>query len=150
MKSQLKIELKEREVDGSQEYSIANSEEKLKNGSVVLAAITSCTNTSNPYVMITAGLVARKAGELGLKVPDYVKTSLAPGSKVVVDYLDNSNLLKSLSDIGFKTVGFGCTTCIGNSGPLPDDVSASIQDNSLHVAAVSSVGIEILKAEFIL
>ena len=138
MKSQLKIELKEREVDESQKYSIANSEEKLKNGSVVLAAITSCTNTSNPYVMITAGLVARKANELGLKVPDYVKTSLAPGSKVVVDYLDNANLLNSLSDIGFKTVGFGCTTCIGNSGPLPDDVSASIQENSLHVAAVSS------------
>ena len=88
--------------------------------------------------MITAGLVARKANELGLKVPDYVKTSLAPGSKVVVDYLDNANLLKSLSDIGFKTVGFGCTTCIGNSGPLPDDVSDSIQENSLHVAAVSS------------
>ena len=138
MKSQLKIELKEREVDESQKYSIANSEEKLKNGSVVLAAITSCTNTSNPYVMITAGLVARKANELGLKVPDYVKTSLAPGSKVVVDYLDNANLLNSLSDIGFKTVGFGCTTCIGNSGPLPDDVSNSIQENSLHVAAVSS------------
>ena len=107
-------------------------------GSVVLAAITSCTNTSNPYVMVTAGLVAKKAHDLGLKVPSFVKTSLAPGSKVVVDYLENAGLLESLSDIGFKTVGFGCTTCIGNSGPLPDEVANLVTDKELHVAAVSS------------
>ena len=138
MKSTLNTELVERSVDGSLDFSISGTDEKLKNGSVVLAAITSCTNTSNPYVMITAGLVAQKAKSLGLKVPSYVKTSLAPGSKVVVDYLENAGLLKSLSEIGFKTVGFGCTTCIGNSGPLPDEVAEVIEENSLHVAAVSS------------
>ena len=138
MKSTLNTELVKRSVDGSLDFSISGTDEKLKNGSVVLAAITSCTNTSNPYVMITAGLVAQKAKSLGLKVPSYVKTSLAPGSKVVVDYLENAGLLKSLSEIGFKTVGFGCTTCIGNSGPLPDEVAEVIEENSLHVAAVSS------------
>ena len=138
MKSTLNTELVERSVDSSLDFSISGTDEKLKNGSVVLAAITSCTNTSNPYVMITAGLVAQKAKSLGLKVPSYVKTSLAPGSKVVVDYLENAGLLKSLSEIGFKTVGFGCTTCIGNSGPLPDEVAEVIEKNSLHVAAVSS------------
>ncbi len=138
MKSTLNTELVKRSVDGSLDFSISGTDEKLKNGSVVLAAITSCTNTSNPYVMITAGLVAQKARSLGLKVPSYVKTSLAPGSKVVVDYLENAGLLKSLSEIGFKTVGFGCTTCIGNSGPLPDEVAEVIEENSLHVAAVSS------------
>ena len=138
MKSTLNTELVERSVDSSLDFSISGTDEKLKNGSVVLAAITSCTNTSNPYVMITAGLVAQKAKSLGLKVPSYVKTSLAPGSKVVVDYLENAGLLKSLSEIGFKTVGFGCTTCIGNSGPLPDEVAEVIEENSLHVAAVSS------------
>ena len=138
MKSTLNAELVERSVDSSLDFSISGTDEKLKNGSVVLAAITSCTNTSNPYVMITAGLVAQKAKSLGLKVPSYVKTSLAPGSKVVVDYLENAGLLKSLSEIGFKTVGFGCTTCIGNSGPLPDEVAEVIEENSLHVAAVSS------------
>jgi len=138
MKSTLNTELVERSVDSSLDFSISGTDEKLKNGSVVLAAITSCTNTSNPYVMITAGLVAQKAKSFGLKVPSYVKTSLAPGSKVVVDYLENAGLLKSLSEIGFKTVGFGCTTCIGNSGPLPDEVAEVIEENSLHVAAVSS------------
>ena len=88
--------------------------------------------------MITAGLVAKKANDLGLKVPSYVKTSLAPGSKVVVDYLENAGLLNSLADVGFKTVGFGCTTCIGNSGPLPEEVGNVITKNSMHVAAVSS------------
>ena len=101
MKSTLNTELVERSVDSSLDFSISGTDEKLKNGSVVLAAITSCTNTSNPYVMITAGLVAQKAKSLGLKVPSYVKTSLAPGSKVVVDYLENAGLLKSLSEIGF-------------------------------------------------
>ncbi len=138
MKSNLKQELKSRQITNDDNFKIEDSAESISNGSVVLAAITSCTNTSNPYVMITAGLVAKKATELGLQVPSYVKTSLAPGSKVVVDYLENAGLLKSLSDIGFKTVGFGCTTCIGNSGPLPDEVAKPITDNSLHVAAVSS------------
>jgi len=138
MKSSLNSELKVREVDNTKEYKIQGTDEKLKNGSVVLAAITSCTNTSNPYVMITAGLVAKKANDLGLKVPSYVKTSLAPGSKVVVDYLENAGLLNSLADVGFKTVGFGCTTCIGNSGPLPEEVGNVITKNSMHVAAVSS------------
>ena len=99
--------------------------------------------------MITAGLVARKANELGLKVPDYVKTSLAPGSKVVVDYLDNANLLKSLSDIGFKTVGFGCTTCIGNSGPFQMMFLIRFR-KILYMLQLYQVEIETLKAEFIL
>ncbi|MBT3445865.1 aconitate hydratase AcnA [bacterium] len=138
MKSALHKELKLREINNNKNFKIKDSSDSLKNGSVVLAAITSCTNTSNPYVMVTAGLVAKKARDLGLKVPSYVKTSLAPGSKVVVDYLENAGLLESLSQIGFKTVGFGCTTCIGNSGPLPLEVGDVIVENSLHVAAVSS------------
>ncbi len=138
MKNTFHKELKSREINNLDNFKLKSSNESLKNGSVVLAAITSCTNTSNPYVMITAGLVAKKACELGLKAPSYVKTSLAPGSKVVVDYLSNAGLLDSLSQIGFKTVGFGCTTCIGNSGPLPQEVGDIIVDNSLHVAAVSS------------
>ena len=139
MKTTLHKELESREIDNSEEYKIIGEEEEsIRNGSVVLAAITSCTNTSNPYVMITAGLVAKKANDLGLKVPKYVKTSLAPGSKVVVDYLSNAGLLDSLAAIGFQTVGFGCTTCIGNSGPLPEEVGNVITSNSMHVAAVSS------------
>ena len=138
MKNTLHSELKTREIDNKKDFKVEGTGESIKNGSVVLAAITSCTNTSNPYVMITAGLVAKKAIDLGLKVPSYVKTSLAPGSKVVVDYLENAGLLDSLADIGFKTVGFGCTTCIGNSGPLPKEVGDVIINNALHVAAVSS------------
>ena len=138
MKQELSKELKSRNLDSDKEHSIENSEQKLSNGSVVLAAITSCTNTSNPYVMITAGLLAKKANELGLKVPDYVKTSLAPGSKVVADYLANAKLLDELSSLGFQLVGFGCTTCIGNSGPLPKEVESVIKENSLHVAGVLS------------
>ena len=138
MKQELSKELKSRNLDSDKEHSIENSEQKLSNGSVVLAAITSCTNTSNPYVMITAGLLAKKANELGLKVPDYVKTSLAPGSKVVADYLANAKLLDELSSLGFQLVGFGCTTCIGNSGPLPKEVERVIKENSLHVAGVLS------------
>ena len=138
MKQELSKELKSRNLDSDKEHSIENSEQKLRNGSVVLAAITSCTNTSNPYVMITAGLLAKKANELGLKVPDYVKTSLAPGSKVVADYLANAKLLDELSSLGFQLVGFGCTTCIGNSGPLPKEVESVIKENSLHVAGVLS------------
>src|SRR5208282_6198734 len=107
-------------------------------GSVVIAAITSCTNTSNPYVMIGAGLIARKALALGLSVPAHVKTSLAPGSKVVTDYLTKAGLLTPLSDLGFALVGYGCTTCIGNSGPLPPAVAAQVVDRDLYVAAVLS------------
>ncbi len=111
---------------------------ELKNGAVVIAAITSCTNTSNPAVMMAAGLLARKARERGLAVPPWVKTSLAPGSKVVTDYLTRSQLLDDLEALGFHVVGYGCTTCIGNSGPLREPVSAAIADNRLSVASVLS------------
>jgi aconitate hydratase len=107
-------------------------------GAVVIAAITSCTNTSNPSVMLGAGLVAKNAVEKGLKVPPYVKTSLAPGSRVVEDYLKKSGLLPHLEALGFHIVGFGCTTCIGNSGPLPEAVSEAIQENDLVVSSVLS------------
>ena len=110
----------------------------LKDGAVVIAAITSCTNTSNPTVMMAAGLLAQKAVARGLTVPPYVKTSLAPGSRVVRDYLDGSGLQDALDQLGFEVVGFGCTTCIGNSGPLPDEVAAAVQEGDLTVAAVLS------------
>ncbi len=110
----------------------------LTHGSVVIAAITSCTNTSNPTVLIGAGLVAKKANALGLKPRAYVKTSLAPGSQVVTDYLTKSGLLKELEQIGFHLVGYGCTTCIGNSGPLPEPVQKAIDQGDLLVAAVLS------------
>ncbi len=116
--------------------SIANK--KLQSGDVVIAAITSCTNTSNPNVMIAAGLVAKKAVEFGLNVKPWVKTSLAPGSKVVSDYLDKSNLTEYLDQIGFNLVGYGCTTCIGNSGPLKEWVSNEIKKNNLTVCSVLS------------
>jgi len=111
---------------------------KLDHGSVVIAAITSCTNTSNPSVMIGAGLVAKKAVEHGLSRKPWVKTSLAPGSKVVTGYLEKAGLDKYLDQLGFNLVGYGCTTCIGNSGPLPDDVSAAIDADGLVVASVLS------------
>jgi aconitate hydratase len=111
---------------------------ELEDGSVVIAAITSCTNTSNPAVMIGAGLLARKAAERGLKPKPWVKTSLAPGSKVVTDYLEATGLLKDLQELGFFLVGYGCTTCIGNSGPLPEDVSKRVAENDLAVASVLS------------
>ena len=111
---------------------------QLKHGSVVIAAITSCTNTSNPSVMLTAGLVARKAVEAGLRVPPFVKTSLAPGSKVVTEYLKRTGLLEPLEILGFDVVGYGCTTCIGNSGPLPEEVAAAIEQGSLVAASVLS------------
>ncbi|MBS0286637.1 MAG: aconitate hydratase AcnA [Proteobacteria bacterium] len=111
---------------------------KLHHGSVVIAAITSCTNTSNPAVMIAAGLIAKAANERGLKPKPWVKTSLAPGSQVVTDYLQRANLMDHLDAIGFDLVGYGCTTCIGNSGPLPEQVSKEIKDNNLAVAAVLS------------
>ena len=118
--------------------SIRGSECVLEHGAVVIAAITSCTNTSNPAVMIGAGLVAKKAVEKGLQVKPWVKTSLAPGSKVVTDYLAKSGLDTYLDMIGFNLVGYGCTTCIGNSGPLPEEVSAAIREGDLVVASVLS------------
>jgi aconitate hydratase len=110
----------------------------LGNGDVVIAAITSCTNTSNPNVMMGAGLLARKALAKGLKVKPWVKTSLAPGSQVVAEYLDKSGLQKDLDALGFNLVGFGCTTCIGNSGPLPEEISEAVNKNDLVAAAVLS------------
>jgi aconitate hydratase len=110
----------------------------LGHGDVVIAAITSCTNTSNPSVMIGAGLLARKAAAKGLTAKPWVKTSLAPGSQVVAEYLDKSGLQKDLDKLGFNLVGFGCTTCIGNSGPLPPEISKSINDNDLVACAVLS------------
>src|SRR5712672_1591641 len=111
---------------------------ELKHGSVVIAAITSCTNTSNPSVMIAAGLLAKKAVEKGLNTPPWVKTSLAPGSKVVRDYLDQAGLTPYLEKLKFHLVGYGCTTCIGNSGPLPAEVSQAIEEKELVVASVLS------------
>ena len=111
---------------------------EIENGSVVIAAITSCTNTSNPEVMIGAGLVARKAVEAGLRTKPWVKTSLAPGSKVVTDYLNQAGLTSYLDELGFELVGYGCTTCIGNSGPLPEPVEAAVDSGNLAVAAVLS------------
>ncbi|PYE55367.1 aconitate hydratase AcnA [Deinococcus yavapaiensis] len=116
----------------------AKGESEIGHGSVVLASITSCTNTSNPSVLIAAGLVAKKAVEKGLTSKPYVKTSLAPGSKVVTEYLEAAGLQEYLDQIGFNTVGYGCMTCIGNSGPLPDEVVKPIVDNDLVVASVLS------------
>lgn len=112
--------------------------DKLSHGSVVIAAITSCTNTSNPYVMIAAGLVARNAVAKGLTPKSWVKTSLAPGSKVVTEYLAQSGLNKSLDAIGFNLVGYGCTTCIGNSGPLKEEIETAIKDKGLVVSSILS------------
>ena len=110
----------------------------LDHGSIVIAAITSCTNTSNPYVMIAAGLLAKKAVEKGLRTPPWVKTSLAPGSRVVTDYYVKAGLMPYLDQLRFQVVGYGCTTCIGNSGPLPTDVSKSIEDHGLVAVSVLS------------
>ena len=110
----------------------------ITHGAVAIAAITSCTNTSNPSVMVAAGLVAKKAIAKGLSVPSHVKTSLAPGSRVVTDYLEKAGLDKDLDTIGFQTVGYGCTTCIGNSGPLPEPVSNAVQEGDLIVSGVLS------------
>jgi aconitate hydratase len=124
--------------DLSKRYKVEGTNFDLGHGDVVIAAITSCTNTSNPSVMIAAGLLARNAAAKGLSSKPWVKTSLAPGSQVVAEYLDESGLQKSLDKLGFNLVGFGCTTCIGNSGPLPEAVSAAIAKNDLVVAAVLS------------
>lgn len=119
-------------------FTVPNQEYQMKHGHVVIAAITSCTNTSNPSVLMAAGLVAKKAVEKGLKVKPWVKSSLAPGSKVVTDYLNHAGLQNYLDQLGFNLVGYGCTTCIGNSGPLPDPIAASITDNDLVVSSVLS------------
>lgn len=118
--------------------SLEGGQETLRDGAVVVAAITSCTNTSNPGVMIAAGLVARKARALGLRARPWVKTSLAPGSRVVTDYLDKAGLSEELADLGFHTVAYGCTTCIGNTGPLPQAVSEAVEGEGLVVNAVLS------------
>ena len=121
-----------------EEHAPPDVKEALRHGSVVIAAITSCTNTSNPSVMVAAGLLAKKAVEKGLSVPAWVKTSLAPGSKVVRDYLDRAGLMPYLEKLKFNLVGYGCTTCIGNSGPLPEEVSQAIDEKNLVVASVLS------------
>ncbi|SHL11773.1 aconitate hydratase [Haladaptatus paucihalophilus] len=114
------------------------SEVEIGHGSVVVSAITSCTNTSNPSVMLAAGLLAKNAVDRGLDVPDYVKTSLAPGSRVVTEYLDASGLLPYLEDLGYNVVGYGCTTCIGNAGPLPDPIETAIDEHGLWTTSVLS------------
>ncbi|MEK7476442.1 MAG: aconitate hydratase AcnA [Candidatus Coatesbacteria bacterium] len=120
------------------EVELGGTPTTLRHGSVVIAAITSCTNTSNPAVMVAAGLLAKKAVARGLTVPPTVKTSLSPGSRVVADYLDRAGLLPALEALGFGVVGYGCMTCIGNSGPLPEPVARAIRDNHLVAAAVLS------------
>lgn len=121
-----------------QDYPLADSEQSMHHGDVVIAAITSCTNTSNPAVMIGAGLVAKKALAKGLQRKPWVKSSLAPGSRVVTNYLQKAGLQESLDELGFNLVGYGCTTCIGNSGPLPDAVTKTISENDLIVCSVLS------------
>ncbi|WEG09385.1 aconitate hydratase [Microbacterium horticulturae] len=121
-----------------QQLTMNGHETKVDNGDVVIAAITSCTNTSNPSVMIGAALLARNAVQKGLKSKPWVKTSLAPGSRVVTDYFERSGLTPYLDELGFNLVGYGCTTCIGNSGPLPDEVSAVVDEGDLTVASVLS------------
>ena len=123
---------------GEVDYSVEGQTYRLRNGAVVIAAITSCTNTSNPSVMMAAGLVAKKAVEKGLKSQPWVKTSLAPGSKVVTDYYKAAGLTQYLDQLGFALVGYGCTTCIGNSGPLPEPIEKAITQSDLTVASVLS------------
>ncbi|MFD0676750.1 MULTISPECIES: aconitate hydratase AcnA [unclassified Paenibacillus] len=131
--------LSDEKISETVEVKHANGDvSQMGTGAVVIAAITSCTNTSNPSVMIGAGLVAKKAVALGLKKPAYVKSSLTPGSLVVTNYLKNANLLESLEALGFHVAGYGCATCIGNSGPLPEEVGEAISNNDMTVAAVLS------------
>jgi len=131
-------ELKEGELDKSVKFGANGQALRLTHGAVVIAAITSCTNTSNPSVMLAAGLVAKKAIEKGLNVKAYVKTSLAPGSRVVTEYLERANLLEPLAGLGFNVVGYGCTTCIGNSGPLTGEVVKAITSENLVAVSVLS------------
>lgn len=130
--------LKPEELSRSATLAFNGTRASITHGAVVIAAITFCTNTSNPSVMLGAGLLAKKAAERGLRVPPYVKTSLAPGSKVVTEYLKEAGLLPPLEALGFGLVGYGCTTCIGNSGPLPEAVAKGVTENQLVVAAVLS------------
>ena len=124
--------------DNPKSVKVQNSDFELEDGKIVIAAITSCTNTSNPNVLIGAGILAKKAAELGLKSKPWVRTSLAPGSQVVTDYLNKAGLTPYLNELGFNTVGYGCTTCIGNSGPLPDEINNAILDNDLLAVSVLS------------
>ena len=126
---------------GKKDHSVSkvsNTEYEIKDGSILIAAITSCTNTSNPNVLIGAGLLAKKAVELGLEVKPWVKTSLAPGSQVVTDYLAKAGLNTYLDKLGFNLVGYGCTTCIGNSGPLPENIVDAIQKENIYAVSVLS------------
>ncbi len=123
---------------GRTRVPVAGTDYELEHGSVVIAAITSCTNTSNPQVMVGAGLLAKKAVERGLRSKPWVKTSLAPGSKVVTEYYDKAGLTQYLEELGFHTVGYGCTTCIGNSGPLPEEISVAVEKGDLVVCSVLS------------
>jgi aconitate hydratase len=132
------VEHQAEQTPGRTRVSMNGEEFTLDHGAIVIAAITSCTNTSNPSVMLAAGLVARKARERGLKVKPWVKTSLAPGSKVVTEYLEQAGLLNDLEAMGFHVVGYGCTTCIGNSGPLPEPISEAILKDDLIVSSVLS------------
>ncbi|MDQ0475675.1 aconitate hydratase AcnA [Chryseobacterium sp. MDT2-18] len=136
----LNDEIEAKETDGLQTVWITRGQEKfmLSDGAVTIAAITSCTNTSNPFVMIGAGLVARKAREHGINVKPWVKTSLAPGSKVVTDYLEKADLMKDLEALDFHLVGYGCTSCIGNSGPLAPKIAKAVDDYNLIVTSVLS------------
>jgi aconitate hydratase len=130
--------LEESELSRTMDIGTNGSAARIGHGAVVIAAITSCTNTSNPSVMLGAGLLAKKAIERGLQVKSHVKTSLAPGSRVVSDYLDRAGLTDSLRKLGFHTVGYGCTTCIGNSGPLPEAVAQAVTEGNLVASAVLS------------
>ncbi|RMF70652.1 MAG: aconitate hydratase AcnA, partial [Planctomycetota bacterium] len=132
------FELTEADLNRTAEVRQNGDVYQLRHGSVVIAAITSCTNTSNPSVMLGAGLLAKNAVERGLRVKPWVKTSLAPGSRVVTDYYDKAGLTPYLEKLGFHTVGYGCTTCIGNSGPLPDHIREAVENNGLVVSAVLS------------
>ncbi|GIU97129.1 MAG: aconitate hydratase [Actinomycetota bacterium] len=134
--AEVAVDPEERVVPGTEVPVRVDGE--LRHGSVVIAAITSCTNTSNPSAMLAAGLLARRAVEAGLETKPWVKTSLAPGSRVVTDYLQQAGLLPYLEKLGFSLVGFGCTTCIGNSGPLPDEVARAVEERDLTVVAVLS------------
>lgn len=127
-----------KEKEKEKTFAVKNKDFQMKHGHVVIAAITSCTNTSNPSVLMAAGLVAKKAIEKGLQRKPWVKSSLAPGSKVVTDYLRNAGLQTYLDQLGFNLVGYGCTTCIGNSGPLPDDISHCVAEHDLVVSSVLS------------
>ncbi|MEK5063939.1 MULTISPECIES: aconitate hydratase AcnA [Cytobacillus] len=131
--------LDKKEIDKEVTVEFSNGDStKMKTGAVAIAAITSCTNTSNPYVLVGAGLVAKKAVELGMEVPKFVKTSLAPGSKVVTGYLRDSGLLPYMEQLGFNLVGYGCTTCIGNSGPLREEIEKAVAESDLLVTSVLS------------